>query len=200
MKTLGELWKEFDENGLTLTQEGLLDLKWHVEHDKNLLDALRATRDMIGETTETEKFKDELVPLMAKYLDHPDPMVRNSAAGAVIGTCRSPEYGKKALVLARFDSDSYVRLTALGGLGWIMNKVDSRLARKMAMHLYTVITSPDKKQFSYIDRDAAADSVLICMGIYYPQWPSVNFKEVWLQFLKKYNLKEKEIVQVEKGW
>jgi hypothetical protein len=196
MKTLSELWKEFDEKGLTLTPEGLLELKWHVEHDDNLLDALRAARDMIGETTETEKFKYELVPLMAKHLNHKDPMVRDSAVGAVITTCESAEYGKKALVMARFDPEGYVRTTALGGIGWIMNNVESKLARKIAMHLYSVLTSPDEKEFDYVYRGAAEASVMISMGIHYPEWGTVSFRDVWKRFLKKYNLKEKELLKV----
>ncbi len=42
-------------------------------------------------------------------------MVRHSAVGAVIGICQAAEYGKKGLVMARFDLDEYARGTALGG-------------------------------------------------------------------------------------
>jgi hypothetical protein len=200
MKTLTELWKEFDEKGLTLTPEGLSDLKWHVEHDENPTNAVDAARDMIIETIDRKWFEHELVPVMARHLDHPNPMVRDETVGAVIGICEATKYGKKALAMARFDPERYVRTTALGGLGWIMNNVESKLARKMAMHIYSVLTSPDTKEFSYADRWGAKESMLISMEVYYPEWGTVNFKEVWGKFLKKYNLKEKEVVHVERGW
>ena len=200
MKTLSELWKEFDAKGLTLTPEGLSDLQWHIENDEDPTNAVDAARDMIIETIDRKWFEHELIPVMARHLDHPNPMVRDETVGAVISISKADEYGKKALFIARFDPEGYVRTTALNGLGGIMSKVAPKLARKMAMHLYSVLTSLDETQFSYIDRDAAEDSVLICMGIYYPQWPSVNFQEVWKQFLEKYDLPEKEVVKVERGW
>jgi hypothetical protein len=200
MKTLSDLWKEFDEKGLTLSPEGLLELKWHVEHDENPTNAVDAARDMIIETIDRKWFEHELIPVMARHLDHPNPMVRDETVGAVIGISKADEYGKKALVMARFDPEGYVRTTALNGLGGIINKVDPKLARKMAMHLYSVLTSPDEKEFDYIDRDAAESSVFISMEVYYPDWKTANFQEVWKDFLKKYNLKEKEVVKVGRGW
>jgi hypothetical protein len=200
MKTLSELWKEFDEKRLTLSPEGITDLQWHIEHDEDPSDAIDAARDMFIETVDPEWLEKKVISLMAKHLDNEDSMVRDCAVGAVIGICAAAEYGKKALVLARFDPDFYVRTTALSGLGRIINKVDPKLARKMAMHLYSVLTSPDENQFGYADRGASKRSVLSSMEVYYPDWKTANFQEVWLKFLKKYNLPEKEVVKVEKGW
>ncbi len=196
MKTLSELWKEFDEKGLTLSTEGIADLQWHIEHDEDPLDAIGAARDMIIETVDRQLLQQELVPVIAKLLDHKDSLVRAKSLSTVISICEAIEYTKKALVLARFDPDDYVRTTGLSSLGWIMYKVDSKLARKMAMHLYSVLTSPDEKEFDYVHRGAAEASVMISMGFYYPDWGTVSFRDVWKRFLKKYNLKEKELLKV----
>ena len=199
MKTLSELWKEFDEKGLTLTPEGLSDLQWHIENDDDPLDAIGAARDMIIETVDRQLLQQELVPVIAKLLDHKDSLVRAKSLGSVVGIFETPEYGKQALVLARFDPDTYVRVIGLSSLGVIINKVDPKLARKIAMHLYTVLTSPDEKEFDFEDRLASKHSVLDSMGIHYPEWGTVNLEDVWKSFLKKYNLKEKEFVRIERG-
>ncbi len=160
--------------------------------------AIAAARDMVIETVERDHFVQVVAPTIAQCFDHKNEDIREIAVGTVIGICKDARYGEQALVLERFDPDRYVRTTALGSLGWVMNKVDPKLARKMAMHLYYVFTSPDEKQFSAVDKDASKSSILISMEVYYPEWGTVNFQEVWGKFLKKYDLPEKEFVKVEK--
>ena len=200
MRGINELWKEFDEKGLTLGPEGITDLQRHIEHDEDPFDAVSTTQIMISVTVDPEWFKQELVHIMAKHLENEHSGVRDFVLGAVIGIFKDARYGEQALTLARFDHDEYVRLAALSGLGGIINKVDPKLAGKMAMHLYSVLTNPDENQFGYADRGASKDSILDSMGIHRPDWGTVNFKDVWKEFLKKYNLPEKEVVRVGRGW
>jgi hypothetical protein len=200
MKTLDEIWQDFDKKGGILTLESIEDLKWHIENDRSLYEPIAAARDMMIETGEREHLEQEIVPTIAKHLDHEDEYIRAIAVGTVIGICKDASYGEKALVLARFDPDECVRAIATSSLGWVMNKVDQNLAHKMAVHLYTIMTSQNKEKYGNSDKDAARDSVRIAMEVYYPEWETVDFQEVWGKFLKKYNLQEKEFAKMGRGW
>ena len=149
-----------------------------------------------------EQLEKVLVPALARQLDSESATTREFSVGSLIVRLKPLEYAEKALFLARFDPDDTVQSIATSGLGWFMTKVDPELAHKMAAHLYKVITSPDKEKYDTSYKGSAKTSVLICMGVSYyewPKWDSRKFDETWLKFLKKYNLKEKEFVRIERG-
>ena len=199
MKTLSELWKEFDKKKAKLTQEGIEDLIWHIENDWSPYEAIAAARDMMIETVDRDRLEQALLPIIAQHFNHKHGNIRQIAVGTVVGICEAERYGEQALFLARSDPDDLVRVIATSSLGWVMNKVDPKLAREMAVYLYAIMKSQNKEKYGNSDKDAARDSVRISMEVYYPEWGTVDFQEVWGKFLKKYNLKEKEVVKVEKG-
>ena len=199
MKNLSELWKEFDKKKGKLSPESIEDLKWHIENDMSPYEAIAAARDMVIETVERDHFVQVVAPTIAQCFDHKNEDIREIAVGTVIGICKDARYGEKALVLARFDPDDLVRIIATSSLGWVMNKVDQNLAHKMAVHLYTIMTSQYEEKDDNAYKRVAKKSILISMEVYYPEWGTVSFQDVWKQFLKKYDLPEKEVVKVEKG-
>jgi len=206
MKSLDEIWQEFLDTK-TLSRQTLLELTAYIEDKMYSWSAINLATDIIIESImeniNPEQLESVLVPAIARQLDSESATTREFAIGSLIGRLSVAEYGEKALFLAQFDPDETVQSIATSGLGWIMNKVDPELAHKMAMHLYTVVTGSNKEKYDTSYKGAAKKSVLISMGVFYyewPKWDAAKFDETWKEFLKKYNLKEKEVVHVEKGW
>ena len=190
MKRLDELWKEFDKKKGKLSSESIEDLRLQVDHKGSLYESIAAARDMIIETEDREHLEQELVPTIAKHFDHEDRDIRAIAVGTVIGICKAARYGEQALFFASSDPDNLVRVIATSCLGWIMNIVDPKLAREMAVYLYKIMTNQDDKNYKSSDRGAAKESILISMEVYYPDWGRVNFDEVWEVFVERYALEK----------
>jgi len=195
MKTLSDLWKEFDKKGLILSPEGLSDLKWHIENDEDPWDAISAAEDMIIES-QSSAMKEGVASSVAKQLYHKNSSIREIAT-RFIKYLSFPECGQDLYNIAHTDDDEFVRILATKGFGYIMNEVDKKLAYKMAMHLHEILTNDDFEKYGKSYRDSASDSVLAVIDHNYiafgRAWNDPDFDPIWKKFLKKYKLEYKPV-------
>ena len=179
MKNVVDIRDEFFDNDNKISAQSMKDLIWHIENDP------RPTR-AISLVTDARLM--ELVPLIAKHLDPEDDFVRELTVGCLVGGLKLAEYAEKALNMAQEDPDSGPRVLATSSLGSVINKVDSILQQRIAMHLYGVIINPE---YDEIDKRCAFDSILEAMDISVIQRRAIGYDEnhdLVKQFKAKYGI------------
>lgn len=139
MKSLDNIWQEYLDD--TLDKQILKDFIWHIENDpEHQGEAIVMATDMLVEDPKNEILK-ELIPYLAKQLDHEDEYVREVVVGCVVGRMKLPEYAEKALNMAKNDPYDNVRCLAASSLGAVIDKVDCVLCKQIAIYLCDSITN-----------------------------------------------------------
>ncbi len=195
MKTVDQVWRLYLEKGEKIDESSLRELSWHIENDEHIGYAISMAADMIVES-QSPLMKRVLIPAMADQLHSEDSSTREFAVGA-IRRLFLPQCGQDLYNIAYADNDKFVRILATQALGDIMDKVDKKLAHKMAIYLHDVLTNKDFEKYNKNNRDSASDSVLSAMGYNchaFPRaWNDPDFDPIWKKFLKKYKLDDKPV-------
>lgn len=178
MKNVNDIRDEFFDNG-KLSAESIKDLIWHIEND------LLPDRSI---SLVSDARLMELVPLIAKHLDHEDDFVRQLTVGCVVGRLELSEYAEIALNMAQADPDSGPRSLATSSLGAVINKVTAVLKKQIAYYLYNVMINPE---YQAALKKCAFDSILEAMDIPAPQRFTMPYDEHYdlvQQFKIKYGV------------
>jgi HEAT repeat protein len=190
MKSLDNIWQEYLDD--TLDKQVLKDFIWHIENDDSSEAVIMAT-DMLVEEPNNEILK-ELIPYLAKQLDHEDEYVREIAVGCVVRRMELTEYAKKALNMAKNDPYDNVRCLAAASLGAVIDKVDFVLRKQIAIYLYDSITN---HIYDDLHKQCTYASILEAMNVPINMWPAVKLnpdiskmvdKNLLESFRKKYNI------------
>lgn len=175
VKNVKDIRDEFFDND-KLSAQSIKDLIWHIENDSLPDRAISLVTDACFM---------ELVPLIAKHLDHEDDFVRELTVGCVVGRLKLPEYAEKALKMAQEDPDSGSRSLATSSLGAVVNEVNPTLQKQIAIYLYDVIFNA---KYSYLDKRAAFDSMLKAMNLPAPERIATPYDENH-DLVKKFKIK-----------
>ena len=164
IKSVKDIRDEFFDEG-KLSAQSIKDLIWHIENDP-LPDR------SISLVTDARLM--ELVPLIAKHLDHEDDYVRELTVGSIVGILKLAEYAEKAFNMAQTDPDSGPRSLATSSLGAVINKVNPNLKKHIAKYLYDVIINPKYKSSH---KNCAFNSILKAMDVPVPQRIATPYDE-----------------------
>ncbi len=162
MKTVKEIRNEYFDNNEKLSKESLEILKAYLEDaDSKELSAA------ISFVTDARLI--DLVPLVAKHLEHENDFIREIVIGSLLGRLKIAEYAEKGLKVATEDPYSNVRGLAAMSLGAVINKVDVKLRNLMASYLYEVMISSN---YDNLHKQSAYDSILEALEIPITEWPA----------------------------
>jgi hypothetical protein len=178
IKNVKDIRDEWCDNG-KLSAQSIKDLIWHIENDP-LPDR------SISLVTDARLM--ELVPLIAKHLDHEDDYVRELAVGRIVNGLELAEYAEKAFKMATTDPDEGVCNLAIFSLGAVMNKVKPVLKKQIAQYLYSIIIS---EEYDSLDKRSAFDSILKAMEVSVPERISTPYDpnhELVKKFKEKYEI------------
>lgn len=184
MKNVVDIRDEFFDNGNKISAQSMKDLIWHIEND-SLPD--RAI-SLVTDGYLTNRSFEELLPLIAKHLEHEDDFVRELTVGCIVGRIGMAEYSEKALNMAQKDTYGGPRGLATSSLGAVINKVNPVLMKRIATYLYDVIIS---HEYDDLDKRSAFDSILKAMNIPVSQRIATTYDEnhdLVKQFKVKYNI------------
>lgn len=204
MKSLDEIWKEYIDMNNTLSLKGMEFLKEHIVGNDSKR-AIHTATDMINESLSPKLMKRILIPSIAEQLDNEDSSIRVAAIESLIGRLEVSQYANKSFYLARYDPDEEVRQAATGNIGYVINKVDKKLAQAIALYLYEVIVNEKYDcmnnddyeemrdfydEYGCILKDCAVRSIKNAMDVFPPKQFSHDFifNEVWKNFVKKCHL------------
>ncbi len=179
IKSVTDIRDEFFDNGNNISKQSMQDLIWHIENDPLPTQAISLVTDA--------RFM-ELVPLIAKHLNHADDYVREFTIGCLVRRMHLPEYAEEALRIAQDEPDGSLRTIAISSLGAVLNQVDDVLKNQMADHLYRVLIS---NEYDKLDKRCAFDSILQAMGMPIPQQITTSYDlnhDLVKQFTTKYEL------------
>jgi hypothetical protein len=170
IKSVEGIRDEFFDND-KLSPRSIHDLKWHLENDPSPHKAIMLITDARIQ---------ELIPLVARYLDHEDDFVREIAVGCVLGRLRLAEYALKGFQMGLEDPYDNVRDLAIFNIGAVLNKIeDKSLQHKIADYLYHRLF--DVKQGKSF-KGAAYKSILTAMEVPIPEQPRVRDLENEINF------------------
>jgi hypothetical protein len=188
LKRVSNIRDEYFDNNETLSPQSLDELRQHLE-SKDEDELCRA----ISLVTDARLM--QFVPLMAKHLNHEDSYVRESLIGKLLGILKLSEYAEIGLKMAKEDPKSGPRALAVSNLGAIINKVDKKLQKEIAEHIYHVVIDTT---YSKVTRKLAYKSAIKAMGnppnithkleLHYMTGEILE-KELLTQFCKKYGVK-----------
>lgn len=192
MKNLDEIWQDYLDQDV-LNGDSLNELIWHIEHDNAAGEALTMATDMIIDEGTGWLLK-KLKPYLIKQLEHEDDFIRELAVGCIVGRLKLSEYASKALDMAKNDPYDNVRGLALSNLWAVIDDVDLRLQKQIAVYLYEVIS---EDVYDDWHKECAYSSVLnaIKVPIYLqpeiatdPNVKTVVDKDLLEQFKTKYRI------------
>jgi len=178
IKSVKDIRDEFFDEG-NLSAQSIKDLTWHIENDPS------PDRSI---TLVTDARLMELVPLIAKHLEHEDDFIRQHTVGCVIGRLRLANYAEKALNMALEDPESGPRGLATSNLGAVINQVSPVLKKRIANYLYDVLINP---KYDNVERRFAFRSILEAMEIPMSQRFTIQNAEMqnlMKQFTIKYDV------------
>jgi hypothetical protein len=167
----------FDNDKLSV--QSIKDLKWHIENDAQPDAAISLVTDA--------RLMD-LVPLIAKHLDHEDDYVREFTVGCVLGRMQLEQYAERALQMAQEDPEENVCSLATSSLGAVIDKVNPELKKQMAKHIYKWIIEPE---YSYIEKSCAFQSILKAMEVPTPVRITIPYdpdNQLIQKFKEKYGI------------
>lgn len=153
MKSVTEIRDEFFDNDSKISKQSMQDLIWHIENDPSPSRAISLVTDA--------RFM-ELVPLIAKHLNHEDDYVRELTIGCLVGRLKLPEYAESALKMAQEEPDGGPRTLAISNLGAVINEVNLTLKQEIATTLYNVLIN---SEYDSVDKRCAFDAILEAMGL-----------------------------------
>ena len=152
IKEVIDIRDEWCDNG-KLSAQSIKDLAWHVENDPLPTNAISLVVDARLM---------ELVPLIAKHLDHQDDYTRQLTVSGIVGRIGLVEYTEKAFKIATTDLDEGVRDLAISSLGVVINKVQPTFKRQITQFLYNIIIN---KEYDRLSKEAAFDLILKAMNV-----------------------------------
>jgi len=175
IKDVKDIRDEYFDEG-KLSAKSIKDLICHIENDPSPERSISLVADARLL---------ELVPLIAKHLDHEDDYVRELTVGCLIGRLKLPDYAEKALNMAQEDPDGGPRSLAISNLGAVINKVNPVLKKRIAVFLYGVLIN---SEYDDLDKQFAFNSILKAIDIPMPQRRTTPCDENH-DFVKQFKIK-----------
>jgi len=175
IKNVKDIRDEYFDEG-KLSAQSIKDLVWYIENDPSPHSSISLV---------TDACLMELVPLIAKHLDHEDDFIREITVGCVVGRLKLADYAERALNMAQEDPEDGPRGLATCSLGAVINMVNPLLKKRIAVYLYDVIISPD---YDDLDKRSAFDSILEAMDIPVPKRITISYDEAH-DLVKQFKIK-----------